>query len=132
MCHGNEVGRDRRHTNLFQVTADDQWERNTQSYELFRRIWRRARSVPNPDSGRLHEAEVWPRPLQNPIRIWHGSTTSKRSVALAARYGDPLFSANVTNPIEPYPVLVRHYRERWAHYGHDPALATVRAGTAGY
>jgi alkanesulfonate monooxygenase SsuD/methylene tetrahydromethanopterin reductase-like flavin-dependent oxidoreductase (luciferase family) len=54
------------------------------------------------------------------------------SVDLAARYGDPLFSANVTNPIEPYPEPVRHYRERWAHYGHDPVLATLGAGTAGY
>jgi alkanesulfonate monooxygenase SsuD/methylene tetrahydromethanopterin reductase-like flavin-dependent oxidoreductase (luciferase family) len=53
-------------------------------------------------------------------------------VDLAARYGDPLFSANVTNPIEPYAELVRYYRERWAHYGHDPAGIAVGAGTAGY
>jgi alkanesulfonate monooxygenase SsuD/methylene tetrahydromethanopterin reductase-like flavin-dependent oxidoreductase (luciferase family) len=38
----------------------------------------------------------------------------------------------VTNPIEPYAELVRFYRERWAHYGHDPALAVVGAGSAGY
>jgi alkanesulfonate monooxygenase SsuD/methylene tetrahydromethanopterin reductase-like flavin-dependent oxidoreductase (luciferase family) len=80
----------------------------------------------------LNEAEVWPRPLQQPIRIWHGSATSRESVDLAARYGDPLFSANVTNPIEPYAELIRYYRERWEHYGHDPALATVGAGSAGY
>jgi alkanesulfonate monooxygenase SsuD/methylene tetrahydromethanopterin reductase-like flavin-dependent oxidoreductase (luciferase family) len=80
----------------------------------------------------LHEAEVLPRPLQQPVRVWHGSATSRESVDLAARYGDPLFSANVTNPIEPYADLVRYYRERWAHYGHDPALAVVGAGTAGY
>jgi alkanesulfonate monooxygenase SsuD/methylene tetrahydromethanopterin reductase-like flavin-dependent oxidoreductase (luciferase family) len=53
-------------------------------------------------------------------------------VDLAARWGDPLFSANVTNPIEPYAALVRYYRERWAFYGHDPADALVGAGTAGY
>ena len=69
----------------------------------------------------LDEAETWPRPLQQPIRIWHGSATSKDSVDLAAKWGDPLFSANVTNPIEPYAALVRYYRERWAFYGHDPA-----------
>ena len=51
---------------------------------------------------------------------------------MAARYGDPLFSANVTNPIEPYAELVRHYRERWEHYGRDPADVVVGAGTAGY
>ena len=51
---------------------------------------------------------------------------------LAAKWGDPLFSANVTNPIEPYAELVRYYRERWAYYGRDPADALVGAGTAGY
>ncbi|WP_042366340.1 LLM class flavin-dependent oxidoreductase [Streptacidiphilus neutrinimicus] len=118
---------------LFQVTPEDQWDRNAESYELFRRIWRqdkvsfKARFRPE-----LTEAEVWPRPFQQPVRVWHGSATSRESVDLAARYGDPLFSANVTNPVEPYAELVRHYRERWEHYGHDPASATVGAGTAGY
>lgn len=38
----------------------------------------------------------------------------------------------MTNPIEPYAALIRHYRERWAFHGHDPADAVVGAGTAGY
>jgi alkanesulfonate monooxygenase SsuD/methylene tetrahydromethanopterin reductase-like flavin-dependent oxidoreductase (luciferase family) len=80
----------------------------------------------------LTEAAVWPRPLQQPIRVWHGSATSRESVDLAARYGDPLFSANVTNPIEPYAELIRYYRERWEHYGNDPSAIVVGAGTAGY
>jgi len=53
-------------------------------------------------------------------------------VELAARFGDPLFSANVTNSVEPYAELVRYYRERWVHYGNDPADALVGAGTAGF
>ncbi|MBB5778802.1 LLM class flavin-dependent oxidoreductase [Nonomuraea jabiensis] len=118
---------------LFHVTAEDQWERNRESYELFRRLWREDKVT---WEGRfrpsLTEAETWPRPLQQPVRVWHGSATSKESVDLAARFGDPLFSANVTNPIEPYAELIDHYRERWAHYGHDPAEALVGAGTAGY
>lgn len=118
---------------LFHVTTDDQWDRNRESYELFRRLWREEKVT---WSGRfrpsLHEAETWPRPLQREIRIWHGSATSEASVDLAARYGDPLFSANVTNPVEPYAALVRHYRERWVAYGHDPADILVGAGTAGY
>ncbi|WP_433518619.1 LLM class flavin-dependent oxidoreductase [Nonomuraea sp. CA-143628] len=80
----------------------------------------------------LTEAETWPRPLQRSIRVWHGSATSKESVDLAAYYGDPLFSANVTNPIEPYADLIDHYRKQWVRYGHDPADALVGAGTAGY
>ena len=118
---------------LFHVTEEDQWERNRESYELFRRLWREDKVT---WSGQfrpsLEAAETWPRPLQQPIRVWHGSATSQASVDLAAKWGDPLFSANVTNPIEPYAELVRYYRERWASYGHDPADALVGAGTAGY
>jgi alkanesulfonate monooxygenase SsuD/methylene tetrahydromethanopterin reductase-like flavin-dependent oxidoreductase (luciferase family) len=118
---------------LFHVTPDDQWDRNAESYELFRQIWRQPSVSAEPRfRPALTDAEVWPRPLQQPIRVWHGSATSQDSVDLAARYGDPLFSANVTNPIEPYAELVRYYRERWAYYCHDPALAAVGAGTAGY
>jgi alkanesulfonate monooxygenase SsuD/methylene tetrahydromethanopterin reductase-like flavin-dependent oxidoreductase (luciferase family) len=118
---------------LFNVTPDDQWDRNKESYELFRTIWRQGKVTAAPRfRPALHDAEVWPRPLQQPIRVWHGSATSQDSVDLAARYGDPLFSANVTNPIDPYAELIRYYRERWAHYGHDPAEAVVGAGTAGY
>jgi alkanesulfonate monooxygenase SsuD/methylene tetrahydromethanopterin reductase-like flavin-dependent oxidoreductase (luciferase family) len=118
---------------LFGVTTDDQWARNAESYALFREIWRNPAVTASPAfRPALREAEVWPRPLQQPVRVWHGSATSRESVDLAARYGDPLFSANVTNPIEPYAELVRYYRERWAHYGHDPGLAVVGAGTAGY
>ncbi|MEV0582544.1 LLM class flavin-dependent oxidoreductase [Nonomuraea sp. NPDC050310] len=118
---------------LFHVTTEDQWERNHESYELFRRLWREEKVT---WSGRfrppLVEAETWPRPLQQPIRVWHGSATSKASVDLAAHYGDPLFSANVTNPIDPYAELIDYYRERWEHYGHDPADALVGAGSAGF
>jgi len=118
---------------LFHVTPDDQWDRNAESYELFRQIWRNAKVTASPRfRPALRDAEVWPRPLQQPVRVWHGSATSQASVDLAARYGDPLFSANVTNPIEPYAELVRYYRERWEHHGHDPALIAVGAGTAGY
>lgn len=119
---------------LFHVTTEDQWERHTEGYELFRRLWREPKVTTW--SGRfrpeLSDAETWPRPLQRPIRVWHGSATSRQSVDLAARYAEPLFSANVTNPIEPYADLVRYYRERWEQYGHDPAAITVGAGSAGF
>ncbi|MFJ2703687.1 LLM class flavin-dependent oxidoreductase [Streptomyces sp. NPDC087428] len=117
---------------LFQVTPDDQWDRNAESYEVFRQIWRQDKvTAVTRFRPELKDAEVWPRPLQQPIRVWHGSATSRESVDLAARYGDPLFSANVTNPIDPYAELIRYYRERWVHHGHDPAGIAVGAGTAG-
>src|SRR5450432_843321 len=118
---------------LFHVTPQDQWDRNAESYEVFRRLWHDNKiTYDTKFRPPLHEAQVWPQPLQHPIRVWHGSATSKESVELAASCGDPLFSANVTNPIEPYAELIRYYRERWVDYGHDPASAVVGAGTAGY
>ncbi|SPM39413.1 luciferase [Mycobacterium numidiamassiliense] len=118
---------------LFHVTTDDQWERNREGYELFRLLWD---SDDVTWSGRfrppLVHAKTLPRPLQSRIRIWHGSATSKDSVDLAARHGDPLFSANVSHPVEPYAELVRHYRQRWEFYGHRPEDALVGAGTAGF
>ena len=118
---------------LFHVTTADQWDRNREGYELFRLLWE---SDEVTWSGQfrpsLVKAKALPRPLQHRLRIWHGSATSKDSVDLAARYGDPIFSANVTYPIESYAELVRHYRERWEFYGHRPEDALVGAGTAGF
>ncbi|OBB10456.1 luciferase [Mycolicibacterium setense] len=118
---------------LFHVTTADQWDRNREGYELFRALWDNEHVT---WSGRfrpsLVEARALPRPLQPTIRIWHGSATSKDSVDLAARHGDPIFSANVTYPVEPYAELVRHYRQQWELYGHRPEDALVGAGTAGF
>lgn len=118
---------------LFHVTTADQWDRNREGYELFRALWA---SDEVTWSGRfrpeLVAAKALPRPLQDRIRIWHGSATSEESVDLAARHGDPVFSANVTYPVEPYAALIRHYRRRWEEYGHQPQDALVGAGTAGF
>lgn len=118
---------------LFHVTTADQWDRNREGYELFRALWD---SDEVTWSGRfrpdLLAAKALPRPLQHKIRIWHGSATSEESVDLAARHGDPVFSANVTYPIETYAALIRHYRQRWAFYGRRPEEALVGAGTAGF
>ncbi|RMI31321.1 LLM class flavin-dependent oxidoreductase [Nocardia stercoris] len=117
---------------LFDVTAADQWARLRSGYELLRQLWE-SESVTWSGDFRppLRAAKALPRPLQPRLRIWHGSATSRESVEYAARHGDPIFSANVTNPVEPYAELVAHYREQWAAHGRDPADALVGAGTAG-
>ena len=118
---------------LFGLTREQQWETTNENYRLLRRLWTEERVTWNgPRRPPLQDAVTLPRPLQRPPRIWHGSATSEQSVDLAAEFGDPLFSANVTNPVEPYAELVRYYRERWEHWGHDPADAYVGAGTAAY
>ena len=61
---------------LFQVTPEDQWDRNAESYEVFRRLWRDNKiTYDTKFRPALTGAEVWPRPLQHPIRVWHGSAT---------------------------------------------------------
>ena len=69
-----------------------------------------------------------PRPYAGAPRVWHGSATTLASAALAARWGDPLFSANAIQPLPNYAVLVRHYRDEYARHGHDPRFAYVGAG----
>ncbi len=61
-------------------------------------------------------------------RVWHGSATTLFSAALAARWGDPLFSANALQPLENYGVLVDHYRSEYARHGHEPGRDYVAAG----
>jgi alkanesulfonate monooxygenase SsuD/methylene tetrahydromethanopterin reductase-like flavin-dependent oxidoreductase (luciferase family) len=117
---------------LFGLHRAQQWETTNANYRLLRQLWTEdAVTWTGPRRPDLVGATALPRPLQRPPRIWHGSATSQASVELAAEFGDPLFSANVTNPIEPYAELVRHYRERWVHHGHDPAALYVGAGAAG-
>ncbi|MBT2395416.1 LLM class flavin-dependent oxidoreductase [Streptomyces sp. ISL-100] len=114
---------------LFGIYDAELWDRLAENYALLRRLWTEqevhwAGRFRTP----LHGATVTPRPFQEHIRIWHGSATSFRSADLAARYGDPLFTANGSQPMEKYRVLVDHYRERWEHYGRAPGDAVVGAG----
>lgn len=117
---------------VFGYTNDDQWERLTEKYELLRRLWREE-DVHWSGTYRpaLDGVTTYPRPLQSPPRTWHGSATSRVSTELAARWGDPLFSANVSGELAQYKALVDDYRERWAAYGRDPADALVGAGSSG-
>jgi alkanesulfonate monooxygenase SsuD/methylene tetrahydromethanopterin reductase-like flavin-dependent oxidoreductase (luciferase family) len=120
---------------LFGIERTQAWETLRANYALLRQLWS-SRSVdwdpPQDGPGIRHSplraVDVQPRPLQPRIRVWHGSATSPASVELAARHGDPIFSANAMNPIEQYAALVRRYREVWEETGRDPAEATVGAG----
>ena len=79
----------------------------------------------------LEHATTLPRPFSGPFRIWHGSATSRFAVELAARWGDPIVSANALQPRESYQVLIDHYRERYAAHGHDPQYGYVGSGSGG-
>ncbi|WP_439673930.1 LLM class flavin-dependent oxidoreductase [Embleya sp. MST-111070] len=129
-------GNDPRHFPLFGLDEADQWELQEEKFELLRRLWSEEKVT---WSGRfrtpLHEVTTQPRPFPRaggraPV-IWHGSATSRASTELAAKWGDPLFTANGFHPMAKYADLIDHYRERWAAYGHDPADAVVGSGAGG-
>ncbi|MFT4259110.1 LLM class flavin-dependent oxidoreductase [Microbacterium sp.] len=122
-------------TELFGIERDDAGEVQRENYRLLRAIWSgepvdweppadapRIRSTP------LRAARVHPSPLQEHVRIWHGSSTSAQTVELAAEYGDPIWVANFQKSVDGYRPLVEHYRAAWAAAGRDPADALVGAG----
>lgn len=122
-------GNDPRHYPLFGITEEKQWESLAERYALLKRLWKeenvtwQGRYRPS-----LDNVTTQPRPLQQPIPIWHGSASSTISTELAAKYGEPIFSSNTFHPQAKYKALIDHYRERWAYYGRDPKDAVVGAG----
>ncbi|MEU6767904.1 LLM class flavin-dependent oxidoreductase [Streptomyces sp. NPDC046853] len=125
---GAEAG----HFDLFGLDEERQWDLQKEKYELLRRLW----SEENVDwEGKfrpaLKDVTTVPRPYAGVPRIWHGSATSLNSPDLAAKHGDPLFTANAIQPRAAYAKLIAHYRERFEEYGHDPANARVAAGSGG-
>ncbi|MFC7304460.1 LLM class flavin-dependent oxidoreductase [Streptomyces monticola] len=125
---GAEAG----HFDLFGLDEARQWDYQAEKYELLRRLWREE-GVDWEGEFRppLKGVTTVPRPYAGPLRVWHGSATSLNSPELAAKHGDPLFTANAVQPREAYAKLIRHYRERFAAHGHDPARAHVAAGSGG-
>lgn len=125
---GAEAG----HFDLFGLDEERQWDLQKEKYELLRRLWREE-GVDWAGEFRpaLKNVTTVPRPYAGAPRVWHGSATSLNSPELAARHGDPLFTANAVQPRAAYVRLIDHYRERFAAYGHDPARAHVAAGSGG-
>ena len=101
-----------------------------EKYGLLRRLWSEENVI---WSGRFRPAlteptTTTPRPFAGAPRVWHGSATSLTSAALAAQWGDPLFTANAIQPRENYAVLIEHYREEYERHGHDPKHQYLGSG----
>ncbi|MDF0531359.1 LLM class flavin-dependent oxidoreductase [Tsukamurella sp. 8F] len=125
-------GNEDRHFPMFGRSLEHQYEYLIENYELLRRLlreedvtWRGAHHTP------LAAVTTAPRPFAGPFRVWHGSATSTTAVDLAARFGDPIITANALQPRENYKVLIDRYRDKYAEYGHDPAAAYVGSGSGG-
>jgi alkanesulfonate monooxygenase SsuD/methylene tetrahydromethanopterin reductase-like flavin-dependent oxidoreductase (luciferase family) len=113
--------------------AENQRDAAMSAGEQFRRLCRGEKMTqPGPSRPFRPDEPALPRPLQQPIPIWHDSTTGTDCADLAARWGGPLLLANVAQPLEPHAELVRRYRERWEFYRRDPAGLLVGAAVAGY
>ena len=125
-------GNDPVQNRLFGYELDDQWRLNREKYELLRRLWHEESVTWDGDvRPPLTDATTLPRPVQQRIPVWHGSASSTESTELAARFGEPVFSANAFHPTKKYTDLVLHYRERLAAHGHDPACGVVGVGCGG-
>jgi alkanesulfonate monooxygenase SsuD/methylene tetrahydromethanopterin reductase-like flavin-dependent oxidoreductase (luciferase family) len=116
---------------LFGLDLADQWGLLEEKYALLRRLWREEDVT---WSGRFRPAlpdktTTTPRPYAGSPRIWHGSATTLTSAALAARWGDPLFTANAIQPRENYKVLIDHYVAEYERHGHDPRHRYVGSGS---
>jgi alkanesulfonate monooxygenase SsuD/methylene tetrahydromethanopterin reductase-like flavin-dependent oxidoreductase (luciferase family) len=122
-------GNEARQLPLFGVEPGQQWDQLAEKYELLRRLWREENVTwTGAFRAPLHDATTLPRPFAGAPRVWHGSATTRTSAALAAKWGDPLFSANAIQPRENYKVLIDHYRAEYDRHGHDPRYAYVAAG----
>ncbi|WP_170963667.1 LLM class flavin-dependent oxidoreductase [Cellulosimicrobium cellulans] len=117
---------------LLGLDIDKQYEYLQENYELLRLLLSEEEvSWSGRHRHALEHATTLPRPFAGPFRIWHGSATSRFAVDLAARYGDPIVSANALQPRENYQVLIDRYREQYAAHGHDPAYGFVGSGSGG-
>ncbi|MBN8881432.1 alkanesulfonate monooxygenase SsuD/methylene tetrahydromethanopterin reductase-like flavin-dependent oxidoreductase (luciferase family) [Salana multivorans] len=125
---GNEVAQ----YPLFGKDLALQYEYLTENYELLRRLlaeeevtWEGRFRAP------LEGATTLPRPYDGPFRIWHGTASSSTAVELAARWGDPIFTANALQPRENYLRHIEHYREEYARHGWDPGRTYLGSGSGG-
>jgi probable LLM family oxidoreductase len=69
----------------------------------------------------LNAAEVYPRPLQDPLPIWVAVGGTPESVVRAAMLGLPLTIAIIGGQPARFKPLIDLYDRAWEQAGHDPA-----------
>jgi probable LLM family oxidoreductase len=77
----------------------------------------------------LHEAGVWPRPVQDPLPVWVAVGGSPQSVVRAGTLGLALTIAIIGGQPERFVPLVELYREAASAAGHDPAQTKLAINT---
>lgn len=116
---------------LFGLPMDRIHDINSEKYELLERLWTEEDVLWSGEfRPPLHGVTTWPRPYQGLPPVWHGSASSPETAELAARHGNPLFTANALGPATGYARVVDYYRSQWALMGRDPAAAVVGGGSS--
>jgi probable LLM family oxidoreductase len=77
----------------------------------------------------LHDAGVWPRPVQDPLPVWVAVGGTPASVERAGRLGLPLALAIIGGQPERFAPLIALYRDAVRRAGHDPSIARVAINT---
>jgi len=80
----------------------------------------------------LVDAEVHPRPLQDPLPVWVAVGGTPQSVVRAGLLGLPLMLAIIGGAPARFAPLVELFREAAAHGGDDPATLPVGVHAHGY
>lgn len=77
----------------------------------------------------LHDAGVYPRPIQDPLPVWVAVGGSPESVVRAGTLGLPLTLAIIGGQPERFAPLVALYRQAAEHAGHQLATLPVAINT---
>jgi probable LLM family oxidoreductase len=77
----------------------------------------------------LHDAGVYPRPVQDPLPVWIAVGGTPQSVVRAGALGLPLALAIIGGEPIRFKPLVDLYREAFAAAGHDPDDARLAVNT---
>jgi probable LLM family oxidoreductase len=115
---------------LFGYDLDDYDELYSEKLELLLALREQTRVT---WSGRhrpaLVDAEVWPRPVQQPLPVWVAVGGSPQSVIRAGTLGLPLTIAIIGGQPARFAPLVELYRESAAKAGHDRSATRVAINT---
>jgi len=79
--------------------------------------------------GPLHDAGIYPRPVQDPLPVWVAVGGSPQSVVRAGTLGLPLTLAIIGGQPERFAPLVALYRQAAEEAGHDIAALPVAINT---
>ena len=118
---------------LFGYDLDDYDELYAEKLDLLLAIRAQERVTwsGRPRGGRapLHNAGVYPRPLQDPLPVWVAVGGSPQSVVRAGVLGLPLTLAIIGGQPERFAPLVALYRQAAAEAGHDAAALPLAINT---